>query len=482
MAEELKIKTLSGLFWSFMERAGTQVISFVVSIVLARLLMPDDYGVIAIVLVFINICDVFVKGGMGMALVQKKDVREQDYSTIFWISLVTCFVLYAVLYVTAPGVARFYNMPILTDVIRVLGLRLPISSYNTVQRAIVSRGMKFKIYFYASMVSVIISAVIGIWMAYKGYGVWALVLQQITAAVFSCIVVAFFVRWYPKLLFSFNSFKNLFAFGWKVLVAGLIDVIYEDFRSLYVGKLYTPADLAFYTRGKQFPHLVVDNISSSISTVILPVLSKNQDDVVTVKAMVRRSIKTCSFLIMPLMFGMAAIAKSLVIVLLTEKWLPCVPYLQILCINCALLPLQTANVQSIYAVGRSDIVLRLNILKKSVGFVSILLFATISVKAMAWGGVFVGVFSLIVNSFPNKKLIDYSFGEQMKDILPYVGQSFIMSVVVLSLMLIPIRSQLLLMILQIIVGGLVYIGLSYLFRIDSMNYIFNTLKNYAKQR
>lgn len=481
MADNLKQKTLGGLFWSFLERAGTQFISFLVSLVLARILMPDDYGIIAIVLVFINICDVFVKGGMGSALVQKKNVDEKDFSTIFWISLLICLILYGILFVTAPMIARFYKTPILCDVIRVLGLRLPISSYNTVQRAIVSREMRFRVYFYASMVGVVLSAVVGIMMAYYNYGVWALVWQQIASAVFSSIVVAIFVRWYPKFVFSFKSFKALFAFGWKVLVAGLIDVLYEDFRSLYVGKLYTPADLAYYTRGKQFPALIVDNINTSIATVLFPVMSKKQDDVIAVKTMVRRSIKTSSFIIMPLMFGLAAIARPLVLLLLTEKWLPCVPFLQILCINYAIMPLQTANVQAIYAIGRSDIVLRLNIIKKSVGFVSILLFATISVKAMAWGGVFVGLFAFIVNASPNKKLINYSYLEQIKDLLPCIALSAVMFGVVYLMNFLPINSSIILMILQILIGGGVYYGLSYLFKLDSLEYILTIIGEFKKK-
>lgn len=478
MDSSLKSQTLTGLLWSFLERAGTQLVSFVVSIILARILLPEDYGVIAIVLVFISFLDVFVQAGFGSALIQKKEVDEYDLSSIFWVSLATSIILYLLLFLFAPYVAKFYDMPILSPILRVLGLRLPISSYNTVQRALVSRSMRFKAYFYASIIGILVSAVVGIIMAYREFGVWALVWQQLVNTVVGSLVVLFIIRWFPHALFDINRVKTLFSFGWKVLIGGLIDTIYEDFRSLYVGKLYTPADLAYFTRGKQFPYLIVSNVNTSISNVLFPVLSKKQDDSASVKAMTRRAIKTSSFIMMPIMFGLAAVAEPLVLALLTEKWLPCVPFVQILCFNAALMPLQTANLQAIYAMGRSDIALRLNIIKKSSGFVIILVTATFSVLAMAWGGVLVAIIASIVNAWPNKKLLDYSYWEQIKDILPFIGVSMLMCMCVLLCNKLPINSSTLMLFLQIVIGAISYYLFAWLLKLETFKYMKEAFLRY----
>lgn len=471
----LKTKTLAGLFWSFFERIGAQLVSFVVSIILARLLMPEEYGAIAIVLVFINICDVFVNSGFAQALVQKKDADETDFSTVFYFNILFSAVLYVILYVIAPFVAQFYEMEILMPVIRVLGIRVFFSSINSVQKAMVSRLMQFKKFFFSTLGGTLISAVIGIGMAYLGYGIWSLVAQNLANAIVNTVILFITVRWRPHLLFSFEKLKVLFRYGWKILVAGLISVLYEDFRSLYVGKLYTADDLAYYTRGKQFPHLVIDNVNTSISSVLFPAISKSQGDLVAVKAMTRRAIKTSTYILTPLLMGLAAVAEPLVLLLLTEKWLPCVPFLQILCINCALMPLQTANLQAINALGRSDIALKLEIVKKSFGFLMVLVFARISVLAMAWAGVATGVVALILNTSPNKKLLNYGIFEQLKDILPSWIMSFVMmgGVMAVSLLSLPVIVELMLM---IVAGVVIYVALSLIFKVESFMYLWATVK------
>lgn len=476
MAEDsLKKKTLMGLFWAFAERIGAQLVGFVVSIVLARLLMPEEYGVIAIVLVFINLCNVFVDSGFGRALIQKKDADDLDFSSAFYFGLALSIVLYAGLYLAAPWIARWYEMEILSPVIRVMGLRLIVASYNSVQKAKVSREMQFRRFFFSTLGGTLVSAVVGIVVARRGYGVWALVSQELTNVVIDTVILSVTIRWCPRLMFSAARTKVLFRFGWKVLVASLVDTLYEDFRSLYVGKLYSADDLAFYTRGKQFPHLLVDNVNVSISSVLFPAISSQQGDRENVKGMTRRAMKTSSYILSPMMFGLAAVAEPVVLLLLTEKWLPCVPFLQILCINCALTPLQTANIQAIYAVGRSDIVLRLNVLKKGFGFVMVLIFARISVLAMALAGVVTGFVCLLINAYPNKKLLDYGLLEQMKDVVPCWMLSGIMMLLVkaVSLLELPMIPELIVMIL---VGVVSYVVLSILCRIESFWYILDTLK------
>ncbi len=479
--DSLKSRTLAGLFWMYMERIGAQLISFIVSIVLARLLMPEEYGIIAIVLVFINLCNVFVTGGFGKALVQKKDAEEVDFSSVFYFSFVFSLALYALLFFTAPLVARFYEMPLLSPVIRVMGIRLVISSFNTVQHARVTKSMQFKKYFFSTLGGTLCSAAVGIALAYSGAGVWALVAQYLTNTTIDTLVLFVTVRWRPKLLFSFSRLKVLLGFGWKILVGGLVDTLYEDFRSLYVGKLYTASDLAYYSRGQSYTSLIVTNVNSSISSVLFPVISKIQKSKDSVRMVTRRAIKTSAYVLTPMLMGLIVVAEPVVLLLLTEKWLPCVPYLQILCINGALIPIHTANVQAMNAVGRSDITLKLNIAKKAFGFTMVLVFARISVLAMTLAGLATALVSLILNTAPNKKLFEYGFFRQVGDILPYWLMSGVMMLCVFAVSFLPIANVFLMLMLQILVGAAVYFLQSILFKVESFFYILNTVKSILKR-
>ena len=473
--DSLKGKTITGLFWSFAERIGAQLVSFLVSIVLARLLMPEEYGIIGLVWVFINLCNVFVNSGFGRALVQKKDADDLDFSSVFWFSLAVSCVLYWGLYLAAPWIADYYEMPLLSPVLRVMGLRLIVAALNTVQRAKVSREMQFRKFFFSTIGGTLFSAVVGISLAYFGFGVWALVAQELTNVLIDSIILLITVDWRPRFLFSLQRMRTLFHFGWKVLVTSLIDTLYEDFRSLYVGKLYSADDLAFYTRGKQFPHLVVDNINFSISNVLFPAIASAQGDPAAIKAMTRRAMKTGSYIITPMMVGLAAVAEPFVLLLLTEKWLPCVPYMQILCINCALNPLQTANIQAIYAIGRSDIMLKLNIIKKAFGLAMVLVFTRISVLAMALAGVATGFFALCVNVAPNRKLIGYGLMEQIMDVLPnwLLSAAMLLLVRSVSALGLPLLPELIVMVLVGVAG---YVSMSVIFRMESFTYIWNLVK------
>lgn len=472
----LKTKTIAGIFWAFAERAGAHIVSFIISILLARLLMPDDYGVIAIVLAFINICDVFVNNSFAVALVQKKEADEVDFSSVFYFNITFSTLLYCALFFFAPYIANFYDMEILAPVIRVLSIRIIFSAANSVQKAKVSRTLQFKKFFLSTLCGTLFSAVIGIAWAYMGYGVWALVAQYLSNAIINTIVLFVTVKWTPKLHFSLSKLKTLFNYGWKILVAGLISVLYEDFRSLYIGKLYSTDDLAYYTRGKQFPHLIVDNVNSSIASVFFPVISKNQGDIIAAKAIVRRAIKTSSYILTPLMFGLIAVAEPLVVLLLTEKWSPCIPFLRILCVNCALMPLLTTNLQTINALGRSDIALKLEIGEKSLGIILILVFARISIVAMAWVGILLALIAWIAYMLVNKKLLNYGVKEQVKDVLPTWILSFVMMMGAMSVALLNL-SVVMEFGLMILVGMLIYVSLSYVFKIESFNYILRTIKS-----
>lgn len=470
-----KGKVISNFIWRFAERCGAQGVSFIVSIVLARLLAPEMYGTIALVTVFTTVLNVFVDSGLGNALIQKKDADEIDFSTVFYFNLTICLFLYAAVFAVAPAIARFYNDLELVPIIRVLSLTIVISGIKNVQQAYVSRTLQFKRFFFSTLGGTIGAAIIGITMAYKGFGVWALVIQQIFNATVDTLILWVTVKWRPKAVFSFERLKGLASYGWKLLVSSLLDTVYNNVRQLIIGKLYSAADLAYYNKGKQFPNLVITNVNVAIDSVLFPVISANQDDTAQVKKMTRRAIQTSSFVIWPVVMGLAACAESIVKILLTEKWLPCVPYLQIFCFTYGFWPIHTANLNAIKAVGRSDIFLKLEIIKKVIGIASILISMPFGVMPMALAYMATAPLSAFVNATPNRKLLGYKYREQIMDMFPSMLLSFIMAVAVLMVGCIRINLFLTLVI-QIIVGVLVYLCGAVLFKIDSLNYILRIIK------
>ena len=332
MAEgNLKSTIISSLFWKFLQSCGTSGISAIVGIILARLLLPEDYGVIALITVFIAVAQIFVTSGLNTALIQKKEVDDTDYSSVFFLSLIIAAVCYAILFITSPFIAAFYGNEIITPVLRVLGLTLFFGAFNSIQNAVIARTFTFKNLFVSSLGAVIISGIAGIVMALLGYGVWALVGQQLVSYIALCAIMWVTVDWRPKLLFSLTRVKTLFSFGWKLLVSAQIDTIYNNISTLVIGKLYPANMLGYYSQGQQYPNVLVSNINASIQTVMLPAYAKNQDDKATVKQIMRRALTTSSFLVLPAMAGLAAVAEPLVILLLTEKWIMAVPFLQIFC-------------------------------------------------------------------------------------------------------------------------------------------------------
>ena len=467
----------NNMLWRFFERCGAQGVTFIVSIVLARLLDPSVYGTIALVTVFTAIMLVFIDSGMGSALIQKKDADDLDFSSVFYFNMAMCLALYGVMFAAAPHIAQFYAIPELTPVIRVLSLTLVISGVKNIQQAYVSRNMLFKRFFFATLGGTIGAAILGIWLAYQGYGVWALVAQHLFNATIDTLILWITVKWRPKRMFSLQRLKGLFNYGWKLLVSALLDTGYRDLRQLIIGKLYTSEDLAFYNRGQQFPNLIIANINSSIDSVLLPTLSSEQDNRNRVRDMTRRAIKTSTYLMAPAMIGLAVCAEPLVRLVLTEKWLPCVPYLCIFCITYMFYPIHTANLSAIRAMGRSDLFLKLEILKKVVGLALICITAPISVMAMGYSLLVSSVLSQIINSWPNNKLLDYPYLEQLKDIMPGILLALGMGAVVYCVQLLGINDWLTLLI-QVPLGAAIYIGGSKLLHLDSFTYILGVAKSY----
>lgn len=476
MDNDLNSKAFSSLFWKLLERGGTQGIQFIIQIFLARLLSPNDYGVIALITVFIALANVFVQSGFNTALIQKQNADEKDFSSVFYISVLVAGILYIVLFVTAPLIANFYNIQELINIIRVLSLTLFLGAFNSIQNAIVSRKMVFKKLFYSSFGAIIISGIIGIVFAYRRFGVWALVYQQLINQFLICLILWFTVKWRPQLLFSFQRVKDLFSFGGKLLSSALLDTGYREMTNLIVGKIYTPAMLGYYNRGNQFPNLIVSNLNGSIQSVLFPVLASVQDDKRRIKDITRRAIVTSSYIVFPAMIGLIVIAEPMIRLILTEKWLPCVPYLRLFCLSYVLWPIHTANLQAINAIGRSDIFLKLEIIKKIVGVNIIIITSKVSPLMMALGTVFSGIISSFINSYPNKKLLDYSYFEQMKDILPSIVLSCVMGIIAYSIVFLGL-SDLITIILQIIIGGITYILLSYVIKLECFMYLLKIIKN-----
>lgn len=471
----------SNFFWRFFERCGAQGVTFIVSIILARLLDPAVYGTIALISVFTSILQVFIDSGFGSALIQKKDADDCDFSTVFYFNVVMCLVMYAILFATAPLIAAFYEKPELVPLIRVLSLTLLISGVKGVQQAYVSRNLLFKRFFWATLGGTIVAAFVGIWMAYAGYGAWALVTQNLVNQLIDTVILWITVKWRPKRMFSFKRLKGLFSFGWKLLLSGLLDRVYTELRQLLIGKLYSSEDLAFYNKGHQFPNLIITNINSSIDSVLLPTMSAEQDHRERVKAMTRRAIKTSTYIMMPMMMGLAVCATPLIRILLTEKWLPSVFFMRIFCFTLAFYPIHTANLNAIKAMGRSDVFLKLEIIKKAMGLTLLLSTLWISVEAMAYSLLLSSILSQLINSWPNRKLLDYRYGEQLLDMLPQILLSIGMGVVVYAVSLLGL-SDFLTLAIQIPLGVLLYVAGSVLFKVDSFQYILSIIKGYFSKK
>lgn len=477
----IKKKVFSGMIWAFGEQFAAQAVSFILSVILARLLMPDEYGTITMVLVFINIANVFVTNGFGEALVQRKNATDEDFTTVFYCSLAVAVFLYSVLYITAPLIATFYDSPELALVLRVLSLKLPIASINSIQRAYVQKNMQFKKFFFSTLGGTILSGVLGIFMAYKGFGVWALVAQYMSNSCVATIVMFFTVRWKPKLIFCKSSAKELIKFAWKLTAASLINTVYNELRSLIIGKKYSSSDLAYYNKGNHIPSLAITNINSAISTVIFPAMSQCNNAPNRLKAITRRSMKVAAFVIFPVMGGIIGVGESLIRLLLTEKWIPCVPYLYMACMYWACQPVQTANWQVIKAMGRSDLALRLEIYKKVIGFLLVFVSIPFGVEAIAASNVLFAIISMLINIIPNKRLINYSIREQMFDLAPSFISSVVMCLVVLEVGNI-VLPDIVLIPVQVAIGIGIYVFCSVLLRNDSFSYILDILKGYTAKR
>lgn len=472
--------TIINFIWRFAERCGAQLVTFIVSIVLARLLVPEDYGVIALVTVFTTILQVFIDSGLGTALIQKKNADDLDFSSVFYFNLIVCLALYGIMFCAAPFIARFYNNPIYVPLVRVLSLTLIISGVKGIQQSYVSKHMLFKRFFFSTLGGTLVSAIAGIALAYAGFGVWALVAQYLCNTAIDTMILWITVPWRPKFIFSWSRLKSLLSYGWKLLVSALLDTVYSNLRSLLIGKIYSSADLAYYNQGDKFPVVIVSNINASIDSVLLPTLSDVQDNHIAVKNMTRRAIMTSIYIMAPLLMGLAFCAEPVVRLVLTDKWLPCVPYLRIFCVTYMFWPIHTANLNAIKAMGRSDLFLKLEIAKKVVGMILLLVTMRISVIAMAYSMIVSSISSQIINSYPNWKLLGYSYLEQLRDILPSILLAVVMGGCVSLFSFLPL-GNLTTLLLQILLGGAIYLVGSAFFKLESFEYLLQTIHGFQKK-
>ncbi len=473
----IKNKAFTGVIWKAMERMCAQVVSLIVSIVLARILSPDDYSVVSIVTIFLAFCNVFISSGFNTALIQKKDANIIDYSSVLYVSIGSAIILYILMYFTAPLIANLYHKEILVAIIRVMSLTFFINAFKSILCAYISNTLQFKKFFLSTIIGTVISAIIGIYMASNGFGPWALVAQQMSNSIIDTLILYFTTKMHFVLKLSFKRLKSLFSYGWKMLTASIISTVYEEIKPLIVGVKFSTIDLAYYNKGKSFPSVINSSISDTISAVLFPVISKFQDDKEMVLHVTRKFMGIASYMIFPVMIGFFVVSDSFVEIVLTSKWMFAVKYIKIFCISYMFNIFQNGNLQAIRAIGRSDIFLKLEILKKSLYLVVIVLFIAFSKSpyVLAFSEIVCTIIATLINSRPNIKLIGYKYSYQIADILSNLLMAIIMGVVVYLIQFI-ISNKIICLLVQIIVGVLTYLFISILTKNKNFLYLIDLVK------
>ena len=475
MSESLKQKTAKGVLWSGVEQLSVQIIQFVLGLVMARLLSPHDYGLVGMILVFTSIAETFVNSGFSNALIRKQNKTEVDYSTAFYFNIVVGLVAYFILFFLSPLIARFYNEPLLESLTKAVSINVFINSLGIVQRARYSIKVDFKTQAKATTISVLISGIIGLWMAYSGYGVWAIVWQSVIRNALNVVLLWLFAKWLPMLQFSWASFREMWSFGYKLLLSGLIDRIYSNIYQLIIGKVFSAVDLGNYTRANQFASFPSSNINSIISRVTYPILSSIQDDDVRLERVYRKYLRLSAFVVFPLMVGLSALSEPLILYILTDKWSAAIILLQIICFNMMWYPIHAINLNLLQVKGRSDLFLKLEIIKKFIGVSILCITVPIGLVAMCIGGIFSSILCLAVNTHYTGKLINVGFWLQIRDLLPILLLSLAMGVVVL-LSVWFISSNLLKLIVGVIVGVIFYILVARLFNMEELSDLLSLVK------
>ena len=481
MADSLKAKTVRGTIWSGIDSIAGQGITFLVGLVLARLLSPQEYGLIGYITIIVAILNSIVDSGFSNALIRKKDAGEIDYNTTFIFNLVLSLLMAGVMIVAAGPISRFFNEPALVPLIRVMSAIVVINAAAIVQRTTLTKRVDFKTQTKVSLIASATSGVVGIGMALSGMGVWSLVGQQLSRQLLNTVFLWIFNRWIPTLQFSWRSFRELFGFGWKLMVSGLIDTTWKEIYQLVIGKCYTTETLGQYTRGKQFSDIFSSNMTTIIQRVSYPVLSSVQDERTRLKEGYRKIIKVSMLLSFVLLFGLGAVAEPLLYVLIGGQWSEAARYLQIIVFSVCLYPLHAINLNMLQVQGRSDLFLKLEIIKKIVAVGPILLGIFLSIRWMLWGSVLTGFFAYWLNSFYSGKMIDYGSLAQLRDIAPSFGVAFVMMAALYALTLTELPPVALLAV-QLIAGAGIAIGLCELLRLEEYRELKNIVFGLLRRR
>ena len=471
----LKDKTVKGVIWSSIDRFSAQGIQFVFSILIARLLLPEDYGVIAMLNIFLAVSQTFIESGFASALIRKIDRTEVDFSTVFFFNIVVAALLYILLWCCSPYIAKFYEIPELERITKIVSLNLIVYSLSVVQRSKLSIDIDFKSGAKISIISTLISGLIAWALAYYGYGVWALVVQSLVSGIIKTILLWYYVTWLPQIVFSWKSFKELFSFGSKLLASGLLDTLYNNVYTLIIGKVCSPSTLGVYTKANSLAQFPSSNITGVLQGVTFPVLSTIQNEAGRLSDAYKRFLRLSAFIVFPLMIGLSAVANPLIRIMLTDKWDGAIYLLQIICFSMMWYPIHAINLNIIQVKGRSDYFLKLEIIKKVQGVLILCITVPLGVVAMCYGSVVSSLISLIWNTHYTKKLIGYGYFAQMKDISPILIHSLIMGgIVVMVVHLMP--TLWLKLIIGVLSGMIYYIAGAYIMKFPEMDELLTILK------
>lgn len=479
----LKKKTISGLFWSFLDLFANQGIKFAIQIILARLLLPKDFGIIGMITVFIAISQSFIDSGFTNALIRENEPTQEDYSTVFYFNLFMAIVMYAILFVFSVDISNFFKEPQLIGILRVIALVLIINSFGLIQKTMLTKNINFKIQTRISIISSVLSGVIAIIFAYVGFGVWSLVIQTLVMQFIQSLLLILWNRWVPSLVFRMQSFKKFFGFGWKLVLSGIINTLYNNLYFLIIGKVFSAVELGYYTNAQKLRDVASQSITASVQKVSYPVLSTIKEDENNLRYVYKKIIKTSVYVNFPLMIGLAAIAKSFIVLIFGSKWINSIVYFQVLCFSGMLYPLHAINLNILQVKGRSDLFLGLEIIKKIIGVISIaiVLYFKLGIMGLIWALVINSYIAYFINSYYSAELLDYSTIQQIKDVIPAFILSIFMGIVVYFSNKIFLLDNLLKLILQIIIGITVYVFLSITWKMEELKTVYEFIGSVLKR-
>lgn len=479
---ELKGKTIKGLFWSFSDLIFNQGIQFVIQIFLARLLLPEEFGLIGIITVFIAVSNSIIDSGFTNALIREENASQDDYSTVFYFNIAMSVIMYLTLFISAPLISKFFNEPMLVSILRILSLTLIINSFGLIQKTMLTKKINFRSQTAINIIASVSSGVIAIFLAYKGFGVWSLVIRTIIMQILQAVLLSLSNKWLPSFVFKVESFKRLFGFGWKMMVSGIIDTIYNNLYYLIIGRFFSTTQLGYYTNAQKLRDVASTSITTSVQKVSYPVLSNLQTEEDKLKSAYKKIIKNTVFVTFPVMVGLAVVAKPLITIVFGEKWIGSIFFFQLLAVDGMIFPLHVINLNILQVKGRSDLFLKLEVIKKvlSVAIIAIALIGGFGIEGLICAAIIDSYISYFINSHFSGKFVSYSTKDQIKDILPIFVASLLMGLVTYGVGIF-ISSNIIRLIVQIVVGIVSYIGISLVIKIEELKTIWELIFNYIKK-